>query len=250
MALDFVERLGIQSWCFRGYKTHEEVVEALRACDVDRIELSGAHIKPWEIDDPAAVVKFYEDHGVEISAYGGVQITADRDRARKVFDFARLAKFDTLTVFFGEGGIETAESLCEEYGMKVALHNHGRRMRYGAPWELDEVFEKTSLNVGLCLDTAWMLDSGRDPLEMAERYADRLYGVHVKDFVFDRAGRPKDIIVGEGNLDLPGFLATLDKIKFDGYFTLEYEGDIDNPIPATKQCVEAVRKAAREYDKT
>lgn len=244
MSLEFVERLGIQSWCFRGYKTHEEVVDALGACGVNRIELSNAHYKPWEAEDQGEIVKFYAERGVEISAYGGFGFTDDEERARKVFELGKAAGFDTITSFFDEGGIETAEQLCDEYGMKAAVHNHGRKMRHGSIWEIDELFAKTTANIGLCLDTAWMIDMLLDPIEVAERYAERLYGIHMKDFVFDRSGKPEDIIVGEGNLDLPGFLATLEKVGFDGYFTLEYEGDVDDPIPATRKCVEAVRKAA------
>jgi sugar phosphate isomerase/epimerase len=67
--------------------------------------------------------------------------------------------------------------------------------------------------------------------------------VHVKDFVFDRAGKPSDVVVGQGNLDLHAFLKTLGEINFDGYFTLEYEGDVNDPVPSTRQCVQAVRAA-------
>jgi sugar phosphate isomerase/epimerase len=51
------------------------------------------------------------------------------------------------------------------------------------------------------------------------------------------------VIIGEGNLNLKKFLATLADIGFDGTFVLEYEGDVDDPVPALKQCVDAVRAA-------
>ena len=108
---------------------------------------------------------------------------------------------------------------------------------------LEKLFTEASSNIGLCLDTAWMLDSGEDPVAVARKFQERLYGVHIKDFVFDRAGRPEDVIVGTGNLDLEGLAAFLTEIEYDGYFTLEYEGDVNDPIPATKECVEAVRAA-------
>ncbi len=145
---------------------------------------------------------------------------------------------------FDEGGIETAEKLSEEYGVRVALHNHGRQMRYGASWELEEVFANTTANIGLCLDTAWMIDARENPIDVARHFAERLYAVHLKDFVFEPTGKPKDVIVGEGNLDLPGFLRTLVDVGFDGVCTLEYEGDVNDPVPATKACVAAVRAAA------
>ena len=90
-----------------------------------------------------------------------------------------------------------------------------------------------------------MLDSGSDPLAVAKQFRERLFGVHLKDFVFDRAGKPEDVIIGTGNLDLNGLLAYLDETAFDGTLTLEYEGDYNAPIPATKQCVEAVRRVCQ-----
>ncbi|MHC4713417.1 MAG: sugar phosphate isomerase/epimerase family protein [Planctomycetota bacterium] len=244
MKMDFVERMGIQSWCFRGLKQHEQVAEALKTCGMNRLELSHAHYKPWEVENQDEIVAFYGQEGITISCYGAFGIGPDEARARKVFDFATTAGFETIVVMFAEGGIQTAEKLCSEYGKRVAIHNHGRHDPDGAPWAIEAILKQTSPNVGLCLDTAWMIDSRFDPLEMAEKFADRLYGVHIKDFVFDRTGKPEDVIVGEGNLDLPGFLKVLDNIGFDGFFTLEYEGDVNDPVPATKRCVEAVRKAA------
>ncbi len=246
MGAQFVERMGIQSWCFRGYKTHQEVIQALRACDVSRLELSHAHYKPWEADDHRPIVDLYAEAGITISSFGAYSVGADEARARKVFDLAEAAGFDTIGVMLAEGGIQTAEKLCREYGKRVALHNHGRLDPYGPPWAIEKVLAETSASFGLCLDTAWMIDSRFDPVEIADKHADRLYGVHVKDFIFDRTGKPSDVVVGEGNLDLPEFLRVLERNGFDGFFTLEYEGDVDDPIPATRKCVEAVRRAAAE----
>jgi sugar phosphate isomerase/epimerase len=78
---------------------------------------------------------------------------------------------------------------------------------------------------------------------MAREFADRLYGVHLKDFVYDPSRHPEDVIIGEGNLELHDFLMALDDIGFDGTFVLEYEGDVEDPVPALKQCVGAVKAA-------
>ena len=244
MTIDFMEALAIQSWCFRGFKTHDEVTAALGECGVSRIELSHAHYKPWEAGDHREIVDYYRRRGVAISCYGAFGIAGDEEKARKVFDFAKTAGFDTIVVMFGQGGLETGEKLCAEYGKRIAVHNHGRHDPDGSVWRIEELLAGSSPNVGLCLDTAWMIDSGEDPVKVAEKFADRLYGVHIKDFVFDRAGKHSDVVVGTGNLDLPGFLKTLRRIDFNGFFTLEYEGDVNDPIPATKKCVEAIRRAA------
>jgi sugar phosphate isomerase/epimerase len=244
MKLDFVEKMGIQSWCFRSIQEPAGVVAALKECGVERIEFSHAHLKPWEHPDPLEYIQYYTDNGITFSCYGAFGMGGNEADARKTFEFVKAAGHSVINVMFGEGGLELAEKLCAEYGLKAALHNHGRHDPNGSVWRLEEIFSSTCDNIGLCLDTAWMIDAGEDPIEVAEKFAGRLYGVHVKDFIFNRAGKPEDIIVGEGNLDLPGFLRKLVDVEFDGFFTLEYEGDVDNPVPSTKKCVEAIRRAA------
>jgi sugar phosphate isomerase/epimerase len=106
---------------------------------------------------------------------------------------------------------------------------------------LKYIFGRTSKRIGLHLDTAWAMDAKQDAVKMAEQFADRLVGVHVKDFVFDRAREPKDVIIGEGNLDLPKFMSLLKRIDFAGPLVIEYEGDEQNPVPALSKCVKKLK---------
>ncbi|NCO33377.1 MAG: hypothetical protein GW893_05835, partial [Armatimonadetes bacterium] len=76
---------------------------------------------------------------------------------------------------------------------------------------------------------------------MANRFGDRLYGVHIKDFIFDRARKPEDVVVGTGNLNLEALFEAMNKVDFSGYAVLEYEGDVENPVPAVSKCVASVR---------
>ena len=50
------------------------------------------------------------------------------------------------------------------------------------------------------------------------------------------------VIIGEGGLDLPEFMKRLKDIGFNGYVSIEYEGDADNPIPNTLKCVNKVKE--------
>lgn len=242
MNTQLVETLGVQSYCYRTYKTHAEVIKALKDTGMNRIELYGGHLNPTTTADYDDVLALYADEGVTISSFGVHGFTEDEASARKVFEFAVKVGFPAISADLRtEAALPVVEKLCEEYGKKVAIHNHGRKHRLGPVWALEDLFARASMNVGLCLDTAWMLDSGPDPVEIAKQFRDRLYGVHIKDFIFDRAGKPEDVIVGQGNLDLDALVAFLVETDYDGYLTLEYEGDVNDPVPATKECVEAVQ---------
>ena len=102
------------------------------------------------------------------------------------------------------------------------------------------VFGQTSDRIGLSLDTAWAIDSRENPVAWVRKFGDRLYILHLKDFVYQPDREPKDVIVGTGNLSLTDLDKALIDAAFDGAWVLEYEGDVDNPIPALKECVVAI----------
>jgi len=240
----FGKKLAIQSWTLRGIKTNEGVIKAVKECGLDKIEMCGIHVDPVTLQDGgASALKLYEQSGVTMSAFGVHGFGADEASARKVFEFAKMAGFPTISADLAAvpEALPLVEKLCEEYGKKIAIHNHGRHHRLGSVWALEDLFKRSSQNVGLWLDTAWALDSGINPVEMVRTFAYRLYGMHIKDFVFNKAGKPEDVVVGTGNLDMKALFNVLTGFGYNGAITLEYEGDVANPLPAVKQCVQAIR---------
>jgi len=240
-------KLGVQSYCFRGFKDNKVVARMVRDCGLDRIELCGVHCDFTDVSKFRDVIATYKDAGVEICSIGVQGMNNDEKKERNFFEFIKMAGAKIMSVdFYPEtvpAAYRTAEKLAGEYDMKLAIHNHGSGHWLGSEQILNYVFNNTSPRIGLCLDTAWALDSRQDPLHLAEKFGERLYAVHLKDFIFDRAARPQDVILGEGNLKLKNLLEILDKNSFSGEYIIEYEGDVNNPVPTLKKCVEAVSKA-------
>ncbi|MHB9024763.1 MAG: sugar phosphate isomerase/epimerase family protein [Armatimonadota bacterium] len=236
-------RLGIQSWCLRNYKATDDVLRALGACGLDAIELCPVHLQAADGAAVDAALGQYADRGVAITSFGVVHITTDEAAARPFFELGKKAGFTTLGVSPAPEAFPLIERLCAEYGMRAAIHNHGPNDRWGRPEALDVVFNSSSPAIGLCLDTGWMIAVGGDPIEAVHRYAGRLYGVHLKDFVLDENGAWEDVILGTGKLNLPALLQALDAVGFAGYTTLEYEGEADNPIPSIKRCIAELHNA-------
>jgi len=236
-------KLGIQSYCFRNFLPLPDLVGALEQAGLAYVELWPPHL-PWDLD-PAArdeALAFLKRNGIGVTAYGAVDFDADEAKSRPIFAFAQDVGIRALTVTWVEpSAYPLVERLSEEYGVAIAVHNHGRDHVYGRFDQLQAVFAQTSPRFGLCLDTAWFLDAGCDPVEAIDLFKDRLYGVHLKDFVFDDQGGHQDVIVGNGGLDLPAFMQRLKDIGFDGYLSIEYEGDPDNAVPAVKECVQVVQ---------
>lgn len=67
--------------------------------------------------------------------------------------------------------------------------------------------------------------------------------VNFKDFTFSAEGGHRDVIIGEGGLDLAQFISGLQQMSFHGPAVIEYEGDRNNPVPALIECVNKIRSA-------
>ncbi len=244
--MDFTKNVGVQSYCFRNFKDNREVAGLVRKCGLNAIELCGVHCDFSNEAGWKDAVNVYRDAGVEIVSMGVQYLSNEAAKERKYFDFAKFAGVKHMSVSFSVDSVpaafRAAEKLADEYDIRLAIHNHGGKDWLGSPTMLANVFKNTSPRIGLCLDTAWMFDTGENPVAVAEKFGDRLYGLHLKDFTYDRDRKFTDVVVGTGNLDLKALADTLKKIKFAGYAVIEYEGDPENPVPAIEKCAIAVRE--------
>lgn len=237
--------LGIKGFCFRGFKDNAVVAQKLLECGVDRIDLSKPQVdfRNPALHDPAIAI--YRKAGVVIVGIGVVSLEGDADD-RQYFEFCRKAGCRTIS-FTGKPAtfdcaLQQAQRWADEYDMRLAIHNHGGKDWLGNSTMLRHVLASAGPRVGLCIDTAWCIQAGEDPIKWAgETFAGRVFAVHYKDFEFDSRGKHRDVIVGDGSLDLPAFVAMLRETGFDGPAVIEYEGDVDNPVPALQQCVQRLK---------
>ena len=244
---DIAATLGAQSYCYRGFKDNKDVVAQMEKSGLKSIELWGGHCdwkNPSIFDDVIAV---YRDAGIDIPAIGVNSFANNADQERKYFEFCQKAGVKVISCNFPIAAhpqcFETAEKLADEYDVNLALHNHGGHHWLGSKEAMGWLFSVTGPRIGLCLDTAWCIDANLDPVAAVEQFADRLYGLHLKDFTYQGARKPIDVIIGEGILDLKALFNKLKELDYSGYAVLEYEADVDNPAPALTKCVEAVQAA-------
>lgn len=243
--------IGVQSYCFRHFKNNAEVAKRVRGIGLDKIELCEVHA---DFNAPEAfrdVVATYRNEGVSIVSLG-VQTFDGADAEKAWFESAAVAGAGHISAHFRvesfTQAIPKVRAWSREFGIKVGIHCHGGYMFGGQPDVLRHLLALGTPEIGLLIDTAWCMQIGPHagrPVEWAREFAGQITGVHYKDFVFERTGKWNDVVVGQGNLDLPAFVQALDDGGFDGVAILEYEADIENPDPALKQCVESMRALAK-----
>lgn len=246
--MSHARNFGLQSYCLRTTRDNAAVAAQVRDLGLDRIEVCAAHIDFNDPAEHAAVIAAYREAGVEIVSIGVQTFTGDAERERRWCAFAQAAGAKHISAHFCIDSFTTAIPaacrLAEEYDLRIAVHCHGGYQFGGQPAVLDHFLQLGTDRLGICLDTAWCMQIGPqqgDPLAWIDRFGSRIYGVHYKDFVFEPDAAWRDVVVGSGNLDLPAVVDALDRVGFDGYAVIEYEGDPDDPMPALGECVERMR---------
>jgi inosose dehydratase len=233
--------IAIQSWCFRNFKSLAEFFPQLKAAGVSSTEVCAIHADFNNPESAASVVSQFNQAGVAIVAIGVEYLCGDYVTDKPRFEWCKAAGVKNMSISFKPesmfDGLKNIEKLADEFDLQLGIHNHGGYDWLGTPTILEYIFSKTSKRIGLHLDTAWAIDAKQNPVEMAEKFIDRLVGVHIKDFIYDRNRIPQDVILGTGILELPRFMALLNQSNFTGPLVIEYEGDEKNPVPALTECV-------------
>ncbi len=93
--------------------------------------------------------------------------------------------------------------------------------------------KKLCTNVGICGDIANTYWVGEEPYALFEEFAEDIAHVHLNDYVFNgevvdktelgiyKAPESKQVIIGEGELDIGRILAILKKVNYNGFMSLE-----------------------------
>ena len=240
---------GVQSYCFRHFKENAVVARKVREIGLDKIELCGVHADFSRKEPFEEVVNTYAQAGVSIVSLG-VQTFQGDDGEKAWFECARAAGARHISCHFALStfmhAVPKVRRWCNEFGIRAGIHCHGGYSFGGQPDVLDYLVKLGGPEIGVCIDTAWAMQIGPqagNPVEWAKRFAGRIYGIHYKDFVFESNGQWRDVVIGQGNLDLAAFNEALRLGGFDGMAVIEYEADVENPGPALKRCVESMRGA-------
>lgn len=240
---------GVQSFCFRHFKDNRAVARMVREIGLDSIELCAVHA---DFNDPKAFAEVnavYRDEGVSILSLG-VQTYHGDDGERRWFECAAIAGAQHLSAHLRVDtharAIPRLRAWCREFGLRLGIHCHGGYMFGGSPDVISHLIGLGGPEIGLCIDTAWAMQIGPhagNPVSWVEKFGPSVYGIHFKDFLFEPNGQWKDVVVGTGNLDLPAFTKALTTVGFKGMAVIEYEAEVENPVPALGRCVQSMQAA-------
>lgn len=232
--------LGIASYTFRKFSL-EETLSMTKRLGITRIGFKSFHL-PLDASDEliASTVAKCESEGIELYG-GGVIYMKTREEVDNAFEYARKAKMEMIIGVPGHELLSYTEKKVKEYGIKLAIHNHGPGDDLYPSVESAYVLIKDmDPGMGLCLDIGHTKRINRDPKQDLIDYFDRIFDIHIKDVTAaNKDGSTCEI--GRGVIDIPSFLKTVIKKKYSATLAFEYEKDADDPFPGLCESVGYVR---------
>ena len=242
-------RLGVAGITLVDFKFDAALAE-LKKWDVEWFCAKSFHF-PLDASEAElkALVRKASDFGVKLYGAGPIWLQSP-DEVRKAFDYCAILGVPTLVGLPGAlkhpelgawKGLVPDRKLCEftsekadEYGINVAIHNHGRNPQTGNPNfypavpETAEIIHDLSPRMGFCVDIAYTFADGLDPVEIIERYGDRIYDVHLRNVAVPTngsSGAPADA----GMIDYVRIFRALKAVGYSGVCGLELQNAYCKP---------------------
>ncbi|MDN3670371.1 sugar phosphate isomerase/epimerase [Echinicola jeungdonensis] len=159
---------------------------------------------------------------------------------------------------FGDGANKVAKAVKDQYGLKTVFHHHCAGF-VETPEELDALMENTDSElVGICLDMGHYAFGGGDPLMVLEKYPDRIWHIHFKDFDPKIGQKSRDMgwdyfqsvqhgvfcKLGEGAVNFDAIIQKLEAMDYSGWIVVEQDvlPGMGSPFMCAKHNLEFIQK--------
>lgn len=139
---------------------------------------------------------------------------------------------------FGAGAEKIAKAVKDQYGMRTVFHHHCAGY-IETPWEIDAFLSATDPSlVGLCFDTGhYQFGGGTDPLGFMDKYWNRIWHIHFKDFspeiaaigaannwdYFKSVQQGVFCELGKGTVDFKAIRDFLQRKNYNGWIVVEQD---------------------------
>jgi sugar phosphate isomerase/epimerase len=239
-------QLAVHSYTFQKFSIFD-AIDKTAALGVKYMSISGGvsldgtnRLTTVDLTDEqrAAIDRKLKAHGFgHFVNIGVVQLPADEAQCRKVFEFARKWNIGVLVAEPPTNALDIIEKLCQEYNIKVAIHDHpkGHSIYWNPDAVLAAIKGRTPL-MGACADVGHWMRSGLDPLECLKKLDGHIVCLHFKD-LNELGPDAHDVPWGTGVGQTKALMAELKRQHFHGAFCVEYEYHWENSSPEIAQCV-------------
>jgi len=224
-------KLGVASYSVRQFQ-RGLAIQLIQKCNVEYVCIKEFHLPysstPQEL---ARGVKEFAKAGLKIVGGGVIDLKSDNDAdLRRLFDYAKACTMPLMVVSPSHQTVPRVERLVKEYGIPVAIHNHGPEDKeFPTPESVLKAIQGMDPRVGLCIDVGHTTRTGTNVLDSIRAAGSRLLDFHIKDLKDLRDGKTQ-VPVGDGAMPVVEIFKLLKQMNYRGYVNLEYEIDGDEPL--------------------
>lgn len=241
-------RLGVEAYTFHRYTLFEAIEKTAQlglpymgGLSFQKVsEQIPKNFDPDLTDEELQQIRLKLDAaGVRMLTYYIQDIPADEAGCRKVFEFGRKIGIETFMTEPAPAALDTIERFCDEYDIKVALHNHDKAAspQYWRPEGILEVCKGRSKRIGACGDVGYWIRSGIDPIAAIRKLKDRLITIQIHD-LHEWSAQGHDVPWGTGVGKTGPLLKEMHRLKIvPTMFGLEYSYDWLDSMP---ECAESI----------
>ena len=161
-----------------------------------------------ELHKISLACKLASEFGASRLVVGG---GAKRAQGERTDDMAKLGR-----------ALDRVVDLAASFGLECTYHPHLGTIVEG-PEALERLMAVSKIK--FCPDTAHLTAGGGNPVELIEKYAERLAHVHLKDYKYATG---EFLPLGQGDIDFPGVIAAVRSAGYDSWLMVEldsYDGD-------------------------
>lgn len=243
--------IGMQSWTLRNFQLPDmvRIVKELGLNNLELGKLGVAGIGPEDPQKAMESVQYCRDQGLEINclSLGFPDDSTEGDLRQRV----ELAQKLGMKILVGPPALsllDTLDGLAREHDILIALHNHGPGGELSDIPTIEKILRPYE-RIGLCVDTGHYLRLPLDPLEVLKAFRSKIYAIHLRDMDPDQdpikgdGSKYVEHVVGEGPLNLDGFLRLMLDWKYEGTIGLEYKPNADNPVPDMQRALANIEAA-------
>ncbi|SIN72995.1 sugar phosphate isomerase/epimerase family protein [Chitinophaga niabensis] len=241
-------KFGAQAYSFRLF-TLAEALDKMDSCGLQYVEcypgqkigggIEGNMDYKMDAAKRAQVLDLLKSKKKTLVAFGVVNGNNETEW-RQIFEFAKAMGIKSITSEPARKDLDIVSSLCDEYKIKLAIHDHPKPSHYWHPDSVLAAINGRSKYMGACADIGHWVRSGLDPVECIQKLNGKVYSLHFKD-LNEKSPKAHDVIWTTGVSNMEGVLKELKKQKFQGLFSAEYEHNWQNSVPDITQSVKNIR---------
>jgi inosose dehydratase len=215
----------------------DKTIEMMKRIAVTNLSLKDFHMPLNSTQEQInAVLDKFKAAGINVYTVGVVYMKT-KESVDQAFEYAKMAGVKMIVGAPNYELLIYVEEKVRAYDFKLAIHNHGPdNPLYPNATDIWDHIKDLDPRIGICIDIGHTTRDGQDPSVDIEKYQSRIYDIHIKDV--DKAAKEgKTIEMGRGIIDIPKVVATLRKIKYAGSCSLEFEKDMNDPLPGIAESI-------------